>query len=70
MIPGKGTKILHPACHTEHPKEKKKKSNSNKKTLGENDVERGGKGNFRPKGRRNSSRGSQWGRKKAGSVVP
>ena len=49
---------------------RKKKATATKKTLGENDVERGGKGHFRPKGRRNSSRGSQWGRKKARRVVP
>ena len=56
--------------HRAPKRKKKKKATAIKKTLGENDVERGGKGNFRPKGRRNSSRGSQWGRKKAGSVVP
>ena len=68
MIPGKGTKILHPACHRK-PKGKIK-ARAIKKTLGESDVERGGKGHFKPKGRRNSSRGSQWGRKKARRVVP
>lgn len=43
--PCKGTKILHPACHTEHPKEKKKKKKQQQERNPESnyrrEVERG-----------------------------